>query len=138
MDDKIVTFETFYDPMLAEIIRARLEANGIQCFIADSLAIGVKPLYNNAMGGIKIKVFETDIEKCREILSESADLELDDEANAEAATICPYCSSSNVRYGAATERKVDWLISLVSFLYIMYPFYARKSWHCFNCYRDFK
>jgi len=33
--DDIVTLETYYNPMLAEIIRARLEANGIPCFLTD-------------------------------------------------------------------------------------------------------
>jgi hypothetical protein len=75
MDDKIVTLESYYDPMLAEIILARLQANGIPCFMADENSIGANPLYNNALGGVKIKVFEHDIEKCKEILAEPGDLE---------------------------------------------------------------
>ncbi|MDB5112119.1 MAG: hypothetical protein JWR67_3233 [Mucilaginibacter sp.] len=74
MEDKIVTLQSFYDPMLAEIIRARLAANGIQCYIADGNAIGANPLYNQALGGVKIKVFEHDLEKCREILSQPEEL----------------------------------------------------------------
>lgn len=34
--DKIVTLESYYDPMLAEIVKGRLEANGIPCYIADA------------------------------------------------------------------------------------------------------
>ena len=41
MDDKIVTLDIFYDPMLAEIIRGRLAANGIDCFIADDINVGL-------------------------------------------------------------------------------------------------
>jgi hypothetical protein len=73
MDDKIVTLESYYDPMLAEIVRGRLEANGIPCFIADGNMAGVNSIYNQALGGVKIKVFERDIEKCREILSQPED-----------------------------------------------------------------
>ncbi|RCH56187.1 hypothetical protein DJ568_05460 [Mucilaginibacter hurinus] len=69
-DDKIVTLASYYDPMLAEIIRGRLEANSIPCFIADGNTINANPLYNQAIGGIKIKVFEHDLERCREILAE--------------------------------------------------------------------
>jgi len=111
MEDKIVTLEAFYDPMLAEIIRARLEANGISCFIADNNIIGANPLYNQAVGGIKIKVFEHDLEKCRDILSQSEELQLTDD---ESETTCPYCHSSNVQQGVA------------------------KAWHCFNCDKDFE
>jgi putative signal transducing protein len=39
-EEEIVTFETYYNPMLAEIIRTRLEANGIPCFLADE-SLGV-------------------------------------------------------------------------------------------------
>lgn len=69
MEDKIITFESYYDPMLAEIIRGRLESNGIECFIADSNTIGTNPLFNNAIGGVKIKIFESDLEKCKQILA---------------------------------------------------------------------
>lgn len=139
MDDKIVTFESYYDPMLAEIVRARLEANGISCFIADQNMIGANPLYNQAIGGVKIKVFERDIEKCREILSQTDELVIEDELSAEGETTCPYCNSNNVKYGPATERKVSWLVALLSFLSLgAYPFAARNSWHCFNCQRDFE
>ncbi|HVW12784.1 MAG TPA: hypothetical protein VHB54_03130 [Mucilaginibacter sp.] len=34
-EEEIVTFETYYNPMLAEIMRAKLEANGIPCLLAD-------------------------------------------------------------------------------------------------------
>ncbi|GAA4318931.1 hypothetical protein GCM10023149_17300 [Mucilaginibacter gynuensis] len=70
---KIVTLESYYDPMLAQIILARLQANGIDCFIADDNTIGANPFYNQAIGGIKIKVFEHDLEKCRQILAEQID-----------------------------------------------------------------
>ncbi len=138
MNDKIVTLDTFYDPMLAEIIRGRLEANGIACFIADDNTIGINPIYNQALGGVKLKVFEHDVEKCREILSQPEELALSDDQLHETETACPYCHSTNVRYGSATQVKANWLATLIAFLFSTYPLYANKAWHCFNCQRDFK
>lgn len=69
-EEKIVTLASYYDPILAEIIRGRLEAHGIDCFIADGNTVAAQPFYNQAIGGIKIKVFERDITKCRAILAE--------------------------------------------------------------------
>jgi hypothetical protein len=135
MDDKIVTLDIFYDPMLAEIIRGRLAANGIDCFIADDINVGLNLMYNIAFGGVKLRVFERDVEKCRQILAE--DITLPDEPEIASETVCPYCHSANVRYGAATIRKTNWLGVIISFLFFTYPFYARKAWHCFNCGRDF-
>jgi hypothetical protein len=138
MEDKIVTFESYQDPMLAEIIRGRLEANGIDCFMADGNTIGANPLYSIALGGVKIKVFEKDVDKCKAILHEPEDIELTDEMPIETATTCPYCVSANVRYGASTVRKTNWLGALISFFSMTYPVIARKAWHCFNCGKEFK
>ncbi|WP_432326291.1 putative signal transducing protein [Mucilaginibacter sp. P25] len=73
-EEKIITFETYYDVMLAHIIRTKLEGYGIPCFIADENTIGSNPLYNQAVGGIKLKIFERDLERCREILAAEGDL----------------------------------------------------------------
>jgi hypothetical protein len=68
-NDKIVTLESYYDPITAEIIRGHLEAEGISCFIADGNIVTAQPFYANAVGGVKIKIFEKDLKRCREILS---------------------------------------------------------------------
>lgn len=79
MEDKIVTLASYYSLMEAEIVLGLLKANGIACFLADDNAIAANPFYNQALGGIKIKVFEHDLEKCREILEHSDEQELDNE-----------------------------------------------------------
>ena len=77
-DDEIVTFRTFYNPMEAEIIRTKLEANDIPSFIADESLGVLYPVYNQGGGGIKLKVFAKDVEKCGEILSDETPLSDDD------------------------------------------------------------
>jgi hypothetical protein len=77
-DDEIVTFRTFYNPMEAEIVRTRLEANGISSLITDESLGTLYPVYNQGGGGIKLKVFAKDVEKCEEILSEENPLCDDD------------------------------------------------------------
>lgn len=137
-DDKIVTFESYYDPMLAHIVRTRLEANGVPCFVADENTIGANPLYNQAVGGVKLKVFEKDLEKCHEILASDGDLkeqdhvELDDETNT--YVVCPYCGSTNIGNiaGKEDEGLLDSLLNLVN------PFHASKNWHCNTCQHNFE
>ncbi len=70
MEDKIVTLDTYIDLMQAQIVLAKLEAAGISCFM-DENAAGVYPLYASALGGFKVKVFERDLEKCRQVLAET-------------------------------------------------------------------
>jgi hypothetical protein len=81
--EEIVTFETYYNPMLAQIILAKLEANGIHCFITDESLGVLYPVYNQGGGGIKIKVFARDLEQCKEIVAEDANLPPDEDVNTE-------------------------------------------------------
>jgi hypothetical protein len=79
-DDEIITFQTYYNPMEAEIIRTKLEANGIPSFISDESLGVLYPVYNQGGGGIKLKVFARDVEKCKEILADEG-LPYDDDFN---------------------------------------------------------
>jgi len=139
-DDKIVTFQSYYDPMLAHIIRTRLEANGIQCFVADENTIGANPLYNQAVGGVKLKIFERDMARCQEILATEGDLheqdhfEIDNDNNS--YVVCPFCGSNNVS-GLEKNEEKDWPI-LNSISNLVNPFYSPKNWHCNNCQQDFE
>jgi len=137
-DDKIVTFESYYDPMLAHIVRTRLESNGISCFIADENFIGANTFFNEAVGGIKLKIFEKDLERCREILATEGDLheqdnfEIDGETNT--YVLCPYCASTNVS-NIAENNDIG---VLDSFMNLVNPFQTQKNWHCNNCQQDFE
>jgi DNA-directed RNA polymerase subunit RPC12/RpoP len=138
--DKIITYASYYDPMLAHLIRTKLEDNDIPCFVADENFLTANPIYNQAAGGIKLKIFERDLERCKEILAE--DDALLEQANAEDlssdAVICPYCGSTDVRYGSATEKKISWVAAVLSMCLAIFPFFANKAWHCFNCGKDFE
>ena len=89
------------------------------------------------MGGVKIEVFEKDIDKCIAILAEVPELEkqTDEELDAAGEICCPYCGSDNVRYGGAIEFKFHWPSLLLSIFFFV-PLYFRNAWHCFNCHRD--
>ena len=134
---RIVTFETYYDPILAEIIQGKLEANGIACYLADENLGVIMPIYNQGDGGVKIKVFERDLEKAKMIIDRDDTLETEDDTAAGNGIVCPYCGSTNARYGDATDNRYDWLAIVIAFIFTTFPFYARRTWHCFSCSRDF-
>jgi len=140
-EERIVTFEAYYDPMEAQIIRSKLSAYGVKCFVADEYFIWARPYLNQATGGVKIKVFERDIERCREILT-ITDVErkpryfTTDDASYNDFT-CPYCSSANTLSGIATEVKFH-LPSVLLSLFFFVPLYFRPAVHCFNCHREFQ
>lgn len=138
MEDNIVTLRTFDNPVLAHVIRARLEAMEIPCFLADEHMISLNPLFNPAIGGIKLKVFEKDYHRSLALLDEDQNILSDDNTEAEDTSIsCPACQSKDVGYGNATKKRFGLLTILLSFVLMVYPFYSKKAWHCYNCGEEF-
>lgn len=131
MTDKIVTLSAYYDLMEAEIVRGRLEANGIACFIADDNIIASNPFYNQAVGGVKIKVFEHDVESCRKILAEESILTEED-----THITCPECQSTDIFYGPAPIKR-NWFYLVVSALLGPNPYPVHRTWICRDCGTNF-
>ena len=70
-NEKFVTVLTVTFPHEVAVIRGRLEAEGIACFVKDELTVQVNPFYSNAIGGVKLQVLESDLNQAVEILKET-------------------------------------------------------------------
>ncbi|HEY0678444.1 MAG TPA: DUF2007 domain-containing protein [Chitinophagaceae bacterium] len=139
MEDQIITLKTFDNPALAHIVRNRLESNNIPCFLTDEHIIGLNPLYNVAMGGVKLNIFEKDYARCMALLNEDVSF-VSEETGLEDDQVvtCPACKSSDVGYGGATKNRFGWLTMLISLTLFVYPFSTKKAWHCYNCGEEFE
>ena len=91
---ELVDVGNYHDAVPAELARARLTSNGIQAFVVDSAAFN--PLLNDAVGGVRLKVYEEDEARARELLDETLDEQDDDED----VVRCPRWSSSIVSTSA--------------------------------------
>lgn len=65
-----ITLLTFTHPSEVLILRGRLEAEGIKCFIQNEETVQMNPLYANAVGGIALQVQEHDVHKAVTLLIE--------------------------------------------------------------------
>ena len=65
----MITIARYWLPMEAHIDRARLEAAGINAFVADEHTINMNWLHSNAMGGVRLMVPADRIEEAKEILA---------------------------------------------------------------------
>lgn len=70
MHNDWVTIATFNYAHQAELLKARIESEGIQCNLKDENIATANPLYSNAVGGIKVQVLHSNIEKVIPILKE--------------------------------------------------------------------
>lgn len=142
MEDKIIVHSTYYNPIEANIIKARLEDSDIPCFLTDENVATINPLYNQAIGGVKLNVFERDVERINVLLAETppeTEPELTETAEvSENKVICESCGSENVSYGQATKNRFSLWVTIVSLFFWSYPFKANKCFHCYNCGHEFK
>lgn len=75
MEDKIVVYKTFENPMEANIVKARLLEAGFECFLTGENAALVYPVFDTSISGIQLHVFEKDVEAISQFLTEDDALE---------------------------------------------------------------
>lgn len=138
-NENIVVYQTFSDPVNAHIVKGLLDANGIDCFISDENIVSVNPLYSQAVGGVKLNVFEKDILRINSLLNAGITTEETEVTEkTDSSIVCPNCNSQNVAYGGSVKRKFGLWNMILPFLLMVYPFTMRKAYHCFNCDHEFK
>lgn len=139
MDDKIVVYSTYYNPIEANIVKARLADSDIPCFLTDEHISTIQPLYNQAVGGVKLNVFEKDINRINELLAFAYDeMPIETTLQETEEVKCVKCGSTNVGFGQATKKRFSWWITILSLILTVYPFKANKCYHCYNCSHEFK
>jgi len=70
MEDKIITLKN-YDTMVdAMVDKDILRVNEIECFIGNEQIVELYPMFSDIDEGLKIVVFEKDLQKALKILEE--------------------------------------------------------------------
>ncbi len=118
----------------AQIIKSRLEAEGIEVFLFDQFTVDTDPLVSNAIGGIKLKVWAEDESRALKILKSISRYSLDDEGD---EIICPICQSTQVELYTNIRDVKSFFTFLFSFLTSALPLYSRHQYHCNNCKQNF-
>jgi len=77
----LVLIARFFTPVEAHMLQSRLQAEGVPAVVADAQIVGVNPLLTMAVGGVRVLVPESDLERAREIVIaiERGDYALDDQ-----------------------------------------------------------
>jgi hypothetical protein len=139
-DDKIVVYQSYLDPIKANIVKGLLDSYGIECFLTDENMVTLNLMYSQAVGGVKLNIFERDIQQIDAIL-QSQNIQDESETTSPKAgdkVFCPVCHSGNVSYGGSINRKFNYWHVFYSFILMLYPISMRKAYHCFDCDHEFK
>jgi len=131
MSEKLVTVTAFSLAIEADFARTRLESEGIECVVADEHTVTMNWLYSNAVGGVKLKVWESDLQRAREILEREPTTEegSKDEAARYKELHCPRCGSTDVSYERFSRR-----LAFASWILLSFPLpFLKKKWSCRTC-----
>ena len=121
---------SFIDPPIAYLAKSRLEFEGIPAWVADDYHINLKWTISMALGGVKIKILESDIEDALKVLNTdcSEALEQIEFPDIEDEERCTKCNSLNLRLYNPTRKAAA--LTLLTGLPI---FYFRKRLECLDC-----
>ena len=138
MDEKLVTIRNFaYGPdpaNEAEFARIKLEANGIECFLAGRNFVSTYWLLSGADHGVRLQVRESDAERASRILGADART---DTGHTHATDVqpepinppCPRCGSQNVQYEQLSKN-----LYYLGILFLRFPIpLPRKKYKCADC-----
>jgi len=117
----LITIATYTNPLEAHIVRGRLQAEGIETYVAHEHHIWANWFLSTALGGVKLQVRPEDAQQAQEILRQEHDGDYEmlvaeaDTASAEPRPACPVCRSEDitpVRRSGRLSLFIVWLSSL--------------------------
>lgn len=125
---KSVRLLTCENSVEANLIKGRLENEGINCFLTNENFSNLMPHFNRILGaGVQVMIDETDLEKAIELL----------ELRGEKALICPNCNSKNVTISLG-KNKIKKIFTIIFSLLLFIPFNNINSInHCVDCKNEF-
>jgi DNA-directed RNA polymerase subunit RPC12/RpoP len=133
----LVTIRAYDDAISAYIAKTRLEGEGIDCYVHDENIVTLNPLYNFAVGGVKLRVDEPDKERALEILKEIDATPHTD--NTDKIIACPSCGSTELYADFKSMKDAKGILAAItSFLLAVFPIYYRSVYRCKKCGIEFK
>lgn len=129
--ERIVVLESYDTVVMANLVKTKLDAYGIPCFLTDENFTSLYPIRNEIFPGTRIHIFEKDLERAREVLKE-------EELSNDEAYQCPHCHSRNVVFEHSQKVSVHKVISYLSaILFAIAPYLDKKRYRCLDCEKEF-
>jgi hypothetical protein len=120
MNQEFYTLGAFEYPADVQIIKGKLESEGIPVFLKDENTINTDPLISQAIGGVKLQVYSRDRDRALNIYNEIRSYALDNSGN---LIICPNCKAQRSEVYYSRNGLINRL----------FPFLEKKKYKCLNC-----
>ena len=120
MEGIFYTIGSFEFTSDVQIIKGRLESEGIPVFLRDENTLNSDPLISNAIGGVKLQVYSEHKEKALEIYNQIRAYAVDNLGN---PVVCPNCKA----------KKSEPYYSRKGIFFKLFPFFEKRKYKCLEC-----
>lgn len=121
-----------YDTYIpASLMMQRLEAEGIKTYLQDEHTLTLGPMLTNALGGIKLMVYNEQFERASALVKEF------EEEYLQAGT-CPNCGSHDIQYVTQSRNMFNWMTAIISWMFTNYAVGVKQVYHCYQCHHEFE
>jgi predicted nucleic-acid-binding Zn-ribbon protein len=131
MAGELVTLCSYRDLPEALLAQGKLQAQGIECFLADENIVRMDWYWSNLIGGVKLQVAAEDRDAAQAVLHEDIPVGFTAEEVGEEyqQPACPKCGSLNIHF-----ETVDKGIALTALYAVALPVPVPKNaWKCEEC-----
>ncbi len=120
MSDTFYTLAAFEYAADVQIVKGKLESEGIPVFLRDENTLNTDPLISNAIGGVKLQVYHKDKDRALAIYNEIRAYAVDKN---DMSIICPNCKA----------QKSEPYYSGKGIIFRLFPFFEKRKYKCLNC-----
>lgn len=120
MKQEFFTIGAFEYVADVQIIKAKLESEGIPVFLRDENTLNTDPLISSAIGGVKLQVYTEDKDRALDIYNEIRSYAIGKDGK---PVQCPNCKA----------LKSEAYYSREGLLYKLFPFLEPRKYKCNNC-----
>lgn len=68
--EKIIVFESYESSMMANLVKTKLDAYGIPCFLSGEHFNNMIPIKNDLIRGVSLHIFERDLDQVKGLLAD--------------------------------------------------------------------
>lgn len=120
MENKFYQLASYEYVADVQIVKGKLESEGIPVFLRDENTLNSDPLISNAIGGVKLQVYSKDKERAIAVYNSIRTYALDNNGK---PIVCPNCKA---------QRSEPYYNSKGIF-YKLFPFFEKRKYKCLNC-----
>ncbi len=126
-----IELRSFDNYIEANIVLNMLQHQNINCHLKDEHIITVDPLLSPALGGIKLMVHHSQVERAWDMLEKA-------EHNYLKTIPCPVCKAHALEIVSVTKKHTCKLAALASMILNGHSVEVTKMYRCTKCGYDFK